>query len=46
MREPGNNFVKAWSRDYNEPPFYFGQNFDQGSRLIAWTEEPEMIKWG
>jgi hypothetical protein len=44
MREPGNNLIKAWSRDYNEPPFYFGQNFDQGSRLIAWTEEPEMIK--
>jgi hypothetical protein len=44
MREPGNNLLKAWSRDYNEAPFYFGQKFDQGSRLIAWTEEPEMIK--
>ena len=44
MREPGNNLIKAWSREYNEPPFYFRQNFDQDSRLVAWTEEPEMIR--
>ena len=44
MREPGDNLIKAWSRDYNEKPFFFGQNFPNGSRLIAWTEEPKMTK--
>jgi hypothetical protein len=44
VRDPGNNQLKAWSRDYNEPSFFFGQNFTKGSRLIAWTEEPEMMK--
>ena len=44
MRDPKNNLVKAWSRDYNEKPFFFGQNFPNGSRLIAWSEESNMNK--
>lgn len=44
MPDPKNNLVKAWSRDYNEEPFFFGQNFPNGSRLIAWSEESDMSK--
>jgi len=39
VRDPANNPVKAWSRDYDEKPFFFGQNFPSGSRLIAWAGE-------
>ncbi|HTR40839.1 MAG TPA: hypothetical protein VMH87_04425 [Pseudomonadales bacterium] len=44
MRDPGNNPLKAWARDYEEKPFYFLQQSKHGKRLVAWTEEPEQTK--
>jgi hypothetical protein len=44
MREPGNNYIKAWAREYEEAPFFFEQKSERGSRLIAWSEEPEQTQ--
>jgi hypothetical protein len=44
MREPGNNYIKAWAREYEEAPFYFEQKSERGSRLIAWSEEPNQTQ--
>jgi hypothetical protein len=44
MRDPGNNHLKAWSREYEEKPFCFQQDSEHGKRLVAWTEESGQIK--
>ena len=44
MREPGENQIKAWSRDYEETPFFFEQKSKTGPRLIAWAEDPTLTK--
>ena len=44
MREPANRQLKAWAKEYEEAPFCFEQDFDGGSRLVAWAEETEMVK--
>jgi hypothetical protein len=44
MREPGNNPLKAWAKEYEEAPFFFEQKSDHGSRLIAWSEEPDQTR--
>ena len=44
MRDPGNNYLKAWSGEYEERPFFFEEKSDLGTRLIAWSEEPEQTQ--
>jgi hypothetical protein len=44
MREPGENRIKAWSREYEETPFFFEQNVKAGHRLIAWAEDSTFTK--
>jgi hypothetical protein len=44
MREPGNNYLKAWAREYEETPFFFEQKWKGGVRLIAWSEESDQIQ--
>jgi hypothetical protein len=40
VRDPGNNYLKAWAKEYEEAPFFFSEKSDQGARrLVAWTEE-------
>jgi hypothetical protein len=44
MREPGENEVKAWAREYNESPFILEQKIDVGYRLVAWSEDLVLTK--
>lgn len=44
MRDPGNNYLKAWAGEYEETPFFFEQTSDVGRRLVAWSEQPEQIQ--
>lgn len=42
MRDPENNLIKAWAKEYEEAPFVFEQESEFGNRLVAWSEEPKM----
>ncbi|TAK98599.1 MAG: hypothetical protein EPO07_11770 [Verrucomicrobia bacterium] len=44
MRDPGNNHIKAWAREYEEEPFFFEQDSAHGKRIVAWSEEPDQTK--
>jgi hypothetical protein len=44
MHEPGENLIKAWSREYEEAPFFFEQNVPAGHRIIAWAEDSALTK--
>jgi len=44
MQEPGENQIKAWSREYEEAPFFFEQKAKAGHRLIAWAEDSTLTK--
>ena len=44
MRDPGDNYLKAWAKEYEEAPFFFEQKTDRGTRLIAWSDEPKQTQ--
>lgn len=44
MRDPGDNHLKAWAREYEEAPFFFEQQSSRGPRLVAWSEESDQTK--
>jgi hypothetical protein len=44
MHEPGENQIKAWSREYEETPFFFEQNVKAGHRIIAWAEDSKLTR--
>ena len=44
MQEPGENQIKAWSREYEETPFFFEQKVKAGRRLVAWAEDSGLTK--
>ena len=44
MRNPENNYLKAWAPEYNETPFFFEEKSDRGTRLVAWSEESQQTQ--
>jgi len=44
MRDPGNKYLKAWAGDYEETPFFFEEKSERGSRIIAWTDDPDQTQ--
>lgn len=44
MREPAGSGLKAWAPDYPEDSFYFTQQFDALTRIVAWSTDPNQIQ--
>src|SRR5580704_3128663 len=44
MRDTSTKTLQAWSKDYEETPFFFEENSEFGKRLVVWSEDPDQIR--